>query len=422
LNSIRAIAFYLPQYHPIPENDLWWGKGFTEWSNVAKAKPLFLNHYQPHIPADLGFYDLRLPEAREAQAALAREYGIHGFCYYHYWFNGRRILERPFNEVLASGKPDFPFCLCWANENWTRAWDGGEREVLLEQKYSHENDIAHIRSLIPAFRDQRYIRIDGKPLFMVYRTELLPEPARTAEIWREEARLAGIGEIYLARVESFASNIDPLQIGFDATVEFAPDWRLLDQCLFRSNIYKQAAKWGILSTTYQEQSITRYDYMVQKMLAKPTPNWTRFRCVTPGFDNSARRNNRGAAIYVDSTPELYGQWLKTLVDQTRELHADTNQIIFINAWNEWAEGNHLEPDQRHGLAYLQMTRNALESKSVQTSSIHTSSSTINTKYPKNNYGLDRLRQYYWSLVNHMNNIKEFIKHAVYWQVKKQLGN
>ena len=188
--DIRPIAFYLPQFHPTPENDEWWGKGFTEWTNVTKARPLFPGHYQPQLPADMGFYDLRLPEAREAQAALAREYGIHGFCYYHYWFNGRRILERPFNEVLASGKPDFPFCLCWANENWTRVWDGGEKNVLLEQKYSHEDDLAHIESLIPAFRDERYIRIDGKPLFLVYRTGLLPNPARTAEIWREAAKRA----------------------------------------------------------------------------------------------------------------------------------------------------------------------------------------------------------------------------------------
>ena len=187
-SDLRLIAFYLPQYHPIPENDEWWGKGFTDWRNVARAKPLFRGHPQPHLPGELGCYDLRDSRARAAQAALAREHGISGFCYYHYWFSGKRLLERPFQEVLSSRKPDFPFCLCWANENWTRAWDGRNQEIIVEQTYSHEDDRAHIRTLVPAFRDDRYIRIHGKPLFLVYRAEDLPEPARTAAIWREEAQ------------------------------------------------------------------------------------------------------------------------------------------------------------------------------------------------------------------------------------------
>ena len=177
--DIRPIAIYLPQFHPVPENDLWWGKGFTEWTNVVKAKPLFKDHYQPHLPADLGFYDLRVPEVREAQANLAREYGIFGFCYYHYWFNGKRILEKPFEEVFESGKPDFPFMLCWANENWTRSWDGGNNEILLEQKYCHEDDKKHIQSLIPYFKDKRYIKANGKPVIAIYRSTLLPDVART---------------------------------------------------------------------------------------------------------------------------------------------------------------------------------------------------------------------------------------------------
>ena len=181
----RLIAFYLPQFHPIPENDLWWGKGFTEWTNVAKAKPVFRGHYQPQFPADLGFYDLRLPEVREAQADLAREHEIHGFCYYHYWFNGRRLLQRPFEEVLATGKPNFPFCLCWANENWTRVWDGRDRQVLLTQNYNDADDRAHLQALASAFADPRYLRVDNKPLFLVYRAHRLPEPKRTTDVWRE---------------------------------------------------------------------------------------------------------------------------------------------------------------------------------------------------------------------------------------------
>ena len=356
--DIRAIAFYLPQYHPIPENDEWWGKGFTEWRNVAKTKPQFPGHYQPHIPADLGFYDLRLPEAREAQAELAREYNIHGFCYYHYWFNGRRILERPFNEVLASGKPDFPFCLCWANENWTRAWDGSERTVLLVQHYSHEDDITHIRSLMSAFRDDRYIRINGKPLFLVYRPENMPNPAHTAEIWREEAMRAGIGELYLATVESFESGVDPRSIGFDAAVEFAPDWRNIGDLLYRTNFHRLLIKLNVLSDIYLKQQVAQYSTLVRKMLSKPAANYLQFRGVTPGFDNASRRSE-GAAVFLGATPEKYEVWMREIVRQTLKTHQGDERIVFVNAWNEWAEGNHLEPDLRHGHSFLEATKRAL---------------------------------------------------------------
>jgi lipopolysaccharide biosynthesis protein len=224
-NDVKLITFYLPQYHPVQENNEWWGKGFTEWTNVTKAQPLFSGHYQPQLPADLGFYDLRLPEVRQAQADLAKEYGIHGFCYYHYWFNGRRILERPFNEVLASGKPDFPFCLCWANENWTRTWDGLEKKILLEQNYSEEDDRQHIRSLARAFQDERYIRVGNKPLFLVYKASRIPNPLKTTSIWREEAKKMGIEDLFLCKVESaHGEHGDPTKSGFDAAVEFQPDW------------------------------------------------------------------------------------------------------------------------------------------------------------------------------------------------------
>lgn len=356
--EIRAIAFYLPQFHPIPENDAWWGTGFTEWRNVAKAKPLFAGHYQPHIPADLGFYDLRVPEVRAAQAAMARENGIHGFCYYHYWFNGRRILERPFNEVLVTGKPDFPFCLCWANENWTKAWNGGDKNILLEQKYSPEDDVMHIRSLLTAFRDSRYIRIDDKPLFIVYRTELMPDPARTAEVWRTEAMRAGLGDLYLARVESFESGLDPKSIGFDADIEFAPNWRRLGAALHRSRLSRLFIRLGLLPDTYLKQTVATYEGMMHGLLSKPMPNHVRFRGVTPGFDNSARRAE-GAAILIDSTPAKYETWLREVCEQTLQLRNGDERIVFINAWNEWAEGNHLEPDLKHGHDFLQATANVL---------------------------------------------------------------
>lgn len=354
----RLIAFYLPQFHPIPENNAWWGTGFTEWTNVSKARPLFKGHYQPHLPADLGFYDLRLPEAREAQAELAREYGIHGFCYYHYWFNGRRILERPFNEVLASGSPDFPFCLCWANENWTRTWDGGADDILLQQNYSDEDDIAHIRSLLPALADSRYIRFDGKPLILIYRTELLPNPERTADIWRSEATRAGVGDLYLARVESFVSGVDPLSIGFDAAVEFAPDWRNLGVATHHGLFKRIMARLGLKSQIYWDHRVHDYSLLVELMLKKSLPSYQLFRCVCPSFDNSSRRNHK-AVILDGSSPEQYYRWFKEIVKWTVSRYPTENRLVFINAWNEWGEGNHLEPDERWGRAYLEMTAKAV---------------------------------------------------------------
>jgi lipopolysaccharide biosynthesis protein len=357
--DVRAIAFYLPQYHPIPENDAWWGPGFTEWRNVAKARPKFPGHYQPHLPADLGFYDLRLPEVREAQADLARRYGIHGFCYYHYWFNGRRILSRPFSEVVASGEPDFPFCLCWANENWTRVWDGGSKEVLLAQNHSLEDDLAHIRALIPAFEDKRYIRIDGRPIFLVYRTELLPSPGQTAEVWRTEARRAGIGEIFLVRVESFRREIDPAAMGFDAAAEFAPTGRLGRE-KYRGPLGSALTKLGLLSKAYAENDVVSYRTTVQAHMDKADPVYKRFPCVSPMWDNSPRRKTDGR-IVVESTPQLYEQWLRHAVSKTVHRFQGDERIVFINAWNEWAEGCHLEPDERWGHRYLEATLRALES-------------------------------------------------------------
>jgi lipopolysaccharide biosynthesis protein len=364
--SLRLLAFYLPQFHPIPENDRWWGTGFTEWTNVAKARPLFRGHYQPHVPADLGFCDLRVPEVREAQAALAREYGIAGFCYYHYWFNGKRLLHRPFDEVRQSGRPDFPFCLCWANENWTRRWDGYDNEILIRQNHSLDDDRAHIRHLLSAFEDERYIRVRGKPLFLVYRTELLPAPERTAEIWREEAHAAGVGDLYLVRVESHSNERHPPQsIGFDAAVEFAPDfWALPLPKLRRprwdlhARVHNQLRKLGILPQVYFDHDVYSYDHLVARMLAKPSPPYTRFRCVTPSWDNSPRRA-KNAKIFVDSRPELYESWLRTTVEATVNRLDDDERLVFVNAWNEWGEGNHLEPDQRWGRAYLEATLRAI---------------------------------------------------------------
>jgi lipopolysaccharide biosynthesis protein len=351
--DLRAIAFYLPQYHRIPENDAWWGAGFTEWSNVRKAAPLFPGHYQPHVPGPLGYYDLGDSQVRRAQADLARAHGIHGFCYYHYWFSGKRLLETPFGEVLQSGEPDFPFCLCWANENWTRRWDGEDREVLVAQNYSHADDIAHIESLLPAFRDERYIRINGKPLFLVYKTSLLPNPKKTAEIWREAAYRAGIGEIYLARVENFLQELAPApaKIGFDAAVEFAPHWR---------SIGPEVTSTLQLNETADRIKPRIYDYdaAMLAMLGRRKPDYKLFRGAFPSWDNTPRRA-RGPLMFINSAPEKYAFWLSQIGRHALENLAGDERLIFINAWNEWGEGCHLEPDERHGYRYLEATRLAL---------------------------------------------------------------
>ncbi len=357
--SIRAIAFYLPQYHPIPENDAWWGKGFTEWTNVVKAAPAFKGHYQPHLPADLGFYDLRLSEAREAQAALAREYGIHGFCCYHYWFKGRRLLNRPMDEVLASGKPDFPFCFCWANENWTRRWDGCESEILLRQEYSAEDDIAHFQALLPAFSDPRYIRVDGRPLFLVYRATRLPDPAATVSRWRMEAARGGLPGVYLCCVESFQDEHGiAAQAGFDAAVEFAPDWSCSLPAMRRTMLRRLARRLRLGTDAGLRHAIFDYRALATAMLAKPRPNYLRYPCVVASWDNHPRRRE-GATIYHGSTPTVYEQWLTEAI-RAFSPPSPTENLVFLNAWNEWGEGSHLEPCQKWGRAYLEKTRRALE--------------------------------------------------------------
>jgi lipopolysaccharide biosynthesis protein len=354
----RLIAMYLPQFHPVPENDTWWGPGFTEWTNVVQARPLFKGHYQPHQPADLGYYDLRVPEVRQAQADMARAHNIHAFCYYHYWFSGRRILERPFNDVLRSREPRFPFCLCWANENWTRIWDGESRDVLLEQVYSEEDDRRHIRALFEAFVDERYVRVDGKPLFLVYRVSRLPHPARTTEIWREEARRHGVGDLYLVKVESLpGEDVDPATQGFDAAMEFQPSWARLGWPQHRTRLGALASTLGVYAKAFQRHKVYDYEEIVDRMLSFPSPSYLRFPCVTPMWDNSARKK-AGATILRDSTPEKYERWLRTVLERFRPPSQDKN-LIFINAWNEWAEGNHLEPDRRWGTAYLEATQRAM---------------------------------------------------------------
>ncbi|HUH93986.1 MAG TPA: glycoside hydrolase family 99-like domain-containing protein [Casimicrobiaceae bacterium] len=352
---LRAIAFYLPQFHPIPENDRWWGKGFTEWTNVTRAQANFAGHFQPHLPSDSGFYDLRVSDTLVEQAALARSYGIHGFCYYYYWFAGKRLLERPLEQMLASGKPDFPYCLCWANENWTRRWDGAELDILIAQKHSPSDDERFIRELLPHLRDSRYIRVNGKPLIVVYHVGILPEPRRTASLWREVCRNEGIAEPYLCAAkthrEADPANYaiaDPATYGFDAIVEFPPHGLRTPAINARMEITNPDFAGTIVD--YREFVL---DYLV-----RAEPDYVTHPTVMPGWDNTPRRREH-ALTFVNATPEIYEVWLREVVLRTIAKRQPEEQLVFINAWNEWAEGAHLEPDRRYGHQFLRATQRAL---------------------------------------------------------------
>ncbi len=361
-DDVQLIAINLPQFHPVPENDTWWGRGFTEWTNVTKARPLFPGHHQPQLPADLGFYDLRLPEARQAQADLAKEYGISAFCYYHYWFTGKRILDRPVNDIVQSGAPNFPFCLCWANENWTRTWDGKDREVLLEQTYSDEDDREHIRALIPTLSDPRYLRMDGKLALFIYRADLLPDAASTARIWRDEVRNAGLGELFLGAFVT--KNVALDDWGFDVAVEFVPYFFTPSRKRFvKRMVVTLLAKISARLNGAIQPAIHLYDDLKDSRVESAPPPGTDaqrwLRCVTPAWDNSARKKKR-PIIFLGSTPGKYGDWLRKMIGWTARHTPPGRKFVFINAWNEWAEGNHLEPDRKYGHAYLEETRRALK--------------------------------------------------------------
>ncbi len=356
-------SFYLPQFHPIPENNIWWGEGFTEWSNVRTVKPQFLKHYQPHRPISdsyAGYYDLRDPQVLVRQALLARRFGIHGFVFYHYWFSGKRLLETPVNALLENSNFTMPFCLCWANEGWSRRWDGLDQDLLMPQSYSEEDDVEQIRYLLPIFKDKRYFKHQGRPVFIVYRSEQLPDPQRTVARWRHEARKAGFEDLYLIRVEGFQADFDPSQHGFDAAIEFAPDWRCLQRRVYLNSDNSWSENAESVNTGTVDNRVFLYDDVVKAMLAKENAPYVRYNGVFPAWDNFARRQKLGGGTIIHaSTPDKYQIFLKTVIKNTRAHFPEEDRLIFINAWNEWGEGCHLEPDQKNGYKYLRATRGAL---------------------------------------------------------------
>lgn len=380
----RVLALYLPQYHPIPENDAWWGPGFTEWTNVAQAKPMFRGHVQPKIPADLGFYDLRLPETRERQAELAREAGIEGFCYYHYWFgNGRQLLERPFNEVLASGKPDFPFCLCWANHSWSnKTWQRKsalqDNSMFLEQLYpGNDDDVQHFMSVLPAFKDKRYITVDGKPVFILWAPWDHPHVSEWIKTWRRLAAENGLPGLYLIGITTstlafrqdaegnrkrvlpnLKSSADVYQgildMGFDAVNSFGKR---------RGEMLADGKIRNLLKTALRRMGVKvgqRFDYVkTMKNYFTPEDRWDNvFPTILPQWDRTPRRA-AWDGIYVNANPYNFEKHVREAVDLVKDRDPE-HRLIILKSWNEWGEGNYVEPDLQYGHGWLQAIRKAIE--------------------------------------------------------------
>jgi glycosyltransferase involved in cell wall biosynthesis len=385
LARTTAVAFYLPQFHPIAENDEWWGKGFTEWRNVSRAFPQYVGHDQPLRPADLGYYDLRLPEVQERQAELAMSHGIGAFCYHHYWFNGRRLLERPLNQVLANPNIKMPFCICWANENWTRRWDGLEQEVLMNQRHTLASDRQFFLDLIPTLEDPRYLRVDGKPVIVIYRADLMQDPQDTAAVWRDEAKRAGLGDIHLCAVR-FRTD-DPRPLGFDAAIEFPPHHFPAPEITHKLDHVHPEFTGRVLDWK------AGVDELIQNPLKA---DYRLYRGVNPGWDNTARRMSN-ATIFAGATPQHYEAWLRSCINIKQPEDGTRDNLVFINAWNEWAEGAILEPSENHGSEMLRATARAMgvvppaeSTSSKVTTQVHSDSQKQNDQAPQLS---DKLKSY-----------------------------
>lgn len=345
---MKIIAYYLPQYHRIPENDIWWGEGFTEWTNTKKARPLYFGHYQPREPYKDYYYDLTESSARQWQADIAKRYGIYGFCYYHYWFKGKMLLERPFNEVLRSGEPQFPFCLCWANEPWTRTWDGMEHNILMPQEYGNEEDWEkHFFYLLEAFKDNRYIRIEDKPLFVIYRPERIPHCTEMLNYWNELAKKYGLKGIYF--VKTLGGTISDIS-EFDAAVEFEPSYTIAHEA--PSYIMRKVQGFS------QTKIVADYDLVWGNILSRQLkPGLKTIPGAFIDWDNTARRGEQ-SFMFHGANPDKFSLYFDMQIKNAITKYK--SEFLFINAWNEWAEGTYLEPDKRYGLRYLEGVRKALK--------------------------------------------------------------
>jgi lipopolysaccharide biosynthesis protein len=355
---IKPIAFYLPQFHPIPENDEWWGKGFTEWTNVTKARPLFEGHWQPRLPADLGFYDLRVEETRIAQAELAKSHGIYGFAYWHYWFgNGKQILERPIEEVVASGKPDFPFCLAWANQTWSGTWHGlSNKKVLIEQKYPGEQDFKnHFYKILPILKDKRYIQINGKTLFMIFRVHEIPDLGYFTSLWQQLALENGLPEFHFTAIHDNEDEL--LNKGIHAFIQKQPDLHLLSkrQTFMDKFDFKIKQIFGIpQKKVFDKVDFSTYVERYPQYILKANE----YPMVYPDWDNSPR-SGRDGWMFINSNPQLFAQVIRKAIDIIKHQAQNKDRVLIIKSWNEWAEGNYLEPDMVNGKKYLEVLKTKL---------------------------------------------------------------
>jgi len=412
----KLIAFYLPQFHTIPENDEWWGKGFTEWTNVTKAQPFYKGHYQPHLPDELGFYDLSHDETFYKQIELAKKYGIYGFCFHYYWFSGRRLLEKPIFNYLNNKELNFPFMLCWANEPWSRRWDGSENDVLVPQNFCENDYIRFISDIMPFFEDDRYIKIDNCPVLIIYRPHYIKKEtmAEAIKTWREYVKKHGFDDLYLINTRTGGFNENPYEWGLNATVEFPPNMiapvkqnnlRILNP-QFNGKIYNLA------KTIDKTEDLPEFEFDM-------------YKTVFPAWDNTARKKEEGTIFY-NSSPELYKKWLHNCIIETKRKHPKNRHFVFINAWNEWAEGAHLEPDRKYGFAYLESTLDALEeSRDVNYKyELKNHHNTTIQKEEKYNGLIKRKKRfkiknnYLYLLLKCKGNIKKFFKlKNLYWYLK-----